>query len=520
MEEFCDVAQAQDFIVAGRHRLRQGRARAGARRLQGASRSWAACRATSGSRRSSSCAASSPQQIYNFLQHEHPQTIALILALPADRVARRPCIGMLPEELQSRGRDAHRRDGPHAPEVIREVEQVMERKLSSRDQPGPRRGRRRQAARRHPQLRRPRRPSGTSSTRSTSATRSSPRTCASSCSSSRTCCCSTTARSSSCSRRSRCKDVALALKGASEEVREKIFGNMSSRAAQMLREDMEFMGPVSAAASIEEAQGQHRAVVRRLEEAGKIDDPARRAAPTTSSSPEPPRAERADHRPRAGRGQPPRAPSPRPRQPARRGPAGPRRAGAEAHLAGLNQFLERRTRAGRRADRRRARAGRGDRPGRARAGLRGRLREASPRPRRPPSSGCRPSTTSREVARVRARLACERDLVELAFADRREGRAAGVEREPDAARRRARGALRKAFVPRRPDGLSATRRPERLSGRQRRRSHAGRGSLRTSSCHAATAAHARGGRRRAHDAGDIDATVESQLERLAKVLFA
>jgi flagellar motor switch protein FliG len=65
------------------------------------------------------------------------------------------------------------------------------------------------------------------------------------------------------------KDVGLALKGGNEEIREKIFGNMSSRAAQMLKEDMEFMGPVRRRV-IEEAQGKVVAVVRRLEDTGKI----------------------------------------------------------------------------------------------------------------------------------------------------------------------------------------------------------------------------------------------------------
>ena len=45
---------------------------------------------------------------------------------------------------------------------------------------------------------------------------------------------------------------------------------MSSRAAQMLQEDMEFMGPVKRRA-IEEAQGRIVAIVRRLEETGKIE---------------------------------------------------------------------------------------------------------------------------------------------------------------------------------------------------------------------------------------------------------
>jgi flagellar motor switch protein FliG len=65
------------------------------------------------------------------------------------------------------------------------------------------------------------------------------------------------------------KDVGLALKGGAEEIRDKIFGNMSSRAAQMLKEDMEFMGPVRRRV-IEEAQGKVVAVVRRLEDSGKI----------------------------------------------------------------------------------------------------------------------------------------------------------------------------------------------------------------------------------------------------------
>lgn len=39
-------------------------------------------------------------------------------------------------------------------------------------------------------------------------------------------------------------DLAIALIGADEEIKNKIFRNMSRRAANLLREDMEFMGPV------------------------------------------------------------------------------------------------------------------------------------------------------------------------------------------------------------------------------------------------------------------------------------
>lgn len=65
------------------------------------------------------------------------------------------------------------------------------------------------------------------------------------------------------------KDLAVALKGTAPEVQERIFGNMSDRAASILREDLEFMGPVRMR-QVEEAQQQIVAVIRRLEEAGRI----------------------------------------------------------------------------------------------------------------------------------------------------------------------------------------------------------------------------------------------------------
>ncbi len=65
------------------------------------------------------------------------------------------------------------------------------------------------------------------------------------------------------------KELSLALKGTSEEVQNKIFKNMSERAAQMVKEDMEFMGPVKLSL-VHEAQQRIVAVIRRLEEAGEI----------------------------------------------------------------------------------------------------------------------------------------------------------------------------------------------------------------------------------------------------------
>ncbi len=64
-------------------------------------------------------------------------------------------------------------------------------------------------------------------------------------------------------------DLQLALKVASEEVREVIFRNMSKRMAETFREEMEFMGPVRLR-DVEEAQSRIVATIRRLEEAGEI----------------------------------------------------------------------------------------------------------------------------------------------------------------------------------------------------------------------------------------------------------
>ncbi len=65
---------------------------------------------------------------------------------------------------------------------------------------------------------------------------------------------------------------AVALKGASEEVKEVIFANMSKRLVEMIKEDMEFMGPVRLK-DIEEAQQNVVNVIRRLEDAGEIVTP-------------------------------------------------------------------------------------------------------------------------------------------------------------------------------------------------------------------------------------------------------
>lgn len=65
------------------------------------------------------------------------------------------------------------------------------------------------------------------------------------------------------------KDLSIALKATSDEVKSKIFANVSERVAVMIKEEMEFMGPTRLS-DVEAAQGRIVEVVRRLEEEGQI----------------------------------------------------------------------------------------------------------------------------------------------------------------------------------------------------------------------------------------------------------
>lgn len=64
-------------------------------------------------------------------------------------------------------------------------------------------------------------------------------------------------------------ELALALKTASDEMKDKIFRNMSERAAMLIKEEMEYMGPVRLS-DVEMAQQRIVDVVRKLEDAGEI----------------------------------------------------------------------------------------------------------------------------------------------------------------------------------------------------------------------------------------------------------
>lgn len=66
------------------------------------------------------------------------------------------------------------------------------------------------------------------------------------------------------------ESLVLALKGADEGLKEKIFRNMSKRAAEMLRDDLEAKGPVRLS-EVEAAQKEILAVARRLADAGDIN---------------------------------------------------------------------------------------------------------------------------------------------------------------------------------------------------------------------------------------------------------
>jgi flagellar motor switch protein FliG len=64
-------------------------------------------------------------------------------------------------------------------------------------------------------------------------------------------------------------DLSLALKSATEQVQTAIFNNLSKRLAAMIKEDMDFMGPVRMK-DVEEAQQKIVNVIRKLEDSGEI----------------------------------------------------------------------------------------------------------------------------------------------------------------------------------------------------------------------------------------------------------
>jgi flagellar motor switch protein FliG len=64
-------------------------------------------------------------------------------------------------------------------------------------------------------------------------------------------------------------DLARALKNAQEAIKEKIFSNMSKRAVQMLKEDMDCTGPIQTI-RVKESREKIAGVIHHLEETGEI----------------------------------------------------------------------------------------------------------------------------------------------------------------------------------------------------------------------------------------------------------
>ncbi|WP_174735005.1 flagellar motor switch protein FliG [Mesobacillus harenae] len=208
-----------------------------------------------------------PGQILNFIQNEHPQTIALILSY-LDSAQAGQILSELPQEMQA---DIARRIAvmdSTSPEIISEVEQILERKLSATvtqdyTQTGGieavvevLNGVDRSTERtildaleiQDPELAEEIRKRmfvfEDIVTLDNRAIQRVIRDCEN-------------------------EDLMLALKVSSEEVKEIVYKNMSKRMVETFKDEMEFMGPVRLR-DVEEAQSRIVSIIRRLEEAGEI----------------------------------------------------------------------------------------------------------------------------------------------------------------------------------------------------------------------------------------------------------
>ncbi|MGM7701169.1 flagellar motor switch protein FliG [Pseudalkalibacillus sp. Hm43] len=208
-----------------------------------------------------------PGQILNFIQNEHPQTIALVLSY-LDSTQSAQILSELPQEVQA---DVAKRIAlmdRTSPEVITEIEQILEQKLST-----------------------------TVTQDFTSAggieavvevlngvDRSTERTILDALEVQDPDLAEeikkrmfvfediVTLDSRSIQRVIRelpNEDLLLSLKAASEEVKEIVFQNMSKRMVENFQEEMEYMGPVRLR-DVEEAQSRIVSIIRRLEEAGEV----------------------------------------------------------------------------------------------------------------------------------------------------------------------------------------------------------------------------------------------------------
>lgn len=208
-----------------------------------------------------------PQQILNFIQQEHPQTIALILSYVEPHKAS-AILGSLMPEMQSEVARRIANIERSSPEIIREVERVLEKKLAS-------------IASEDVAV-----AGGVDSVVEILNTidRTTERTIMQ----------SLEEEDPELAEEIRQKmfvfddivmlddgsiqrllrevdlqDLAKALKATDNEVKEKIFRNMSKRAATMLQEDMEYMGPIRMS-DVEIIQQKIVSIIRKLEEKGEV----------------------------------------------------------------------------------------------------------------------------------------------------------------------------------------------------------------------------------------------------------
>lgn len=266
LEEFHNIALAQDYISQGGI----GYAKQVLEKALGTDQATAIINRLTSSlqvRPFDFARKADPGQILNFIQNEHPQTIALILSY-LDPTQAGQILSDLPQEVQA---DIARRIAlmdSTSPEIINEVEQILERKLSAT------------VTQDYTQT------GGVEAVvdvlngvdRSTERTildaleiqdpelaeeikkrmfvfedivtldgRAIQRVV----------------------RESDNEDLKLSLKVASDEVKEIVFRNMSKRMVETFQEEMEYMGPVRLR-DVEEAQSRIVAVIRRLEETGDI----------------------------------------------------------------------------------------------------------------------------------------------------------------------------------------------------------------------------------------------------------
>jgi len=266
IEEFHDIAMAQDYISQG------GIAYA----KQVLEKALGEEKATSIIHRLTSslqvkpfdfARKADPSQILNFIQNEHPQTIALVLSY-LEPTQSGQILSELPQELQA---DVARRIAVMdrtPPEIINEVEQILERKLSAT------------VTQDYTQT------GGIEAVVEVlnGVDRSTERTILDSLEIQDPMLAEeikkrmfvfediVTLDNRAIQRVIRDvenDDLMLSLKVASEEVREVVFKNMSKRMVDTFKEEMEYMGPVRLR-DVEEAQSRIVGVIRRLEEAGEI----------------------------------------------------------------------------------------------------------------------------------------------------------------------------------------------------------------------------------------------------------